>query len=52
MLKCISLGLKVAKLVQPDEPWFQDAMQLSGLDDICRIIYGYINHGLLSAFVE
>lgn len=40
------------KLAQPNAPWFQDVMHLSGMHDLCRIGYGYINHELLSGFVD
>lgn len=38
--------------MHPDEPWFRDALKLSGLKGFCRIVYGFINHGLMSVFIE
>lgn len=39
-------------LHQPEEQLFQDAIQLSELQDLCMVDYTTINHGLVSAFVE
>lgn len=45
-------GRYIAKLLQYDESWFQDVVHASGLKDLCRTEYGYINYGLLSFFKE
>lgn len=52
MLKCINHGRKAIKLMHPDEPWSHDTLKLSGLKGFCRTVYGFINHGLMSVFIE
>lgn len=51
-LKCINHGKKITKLQQPEEQWFHDVMQLSGLQDLCMTGYTIINHDIPSAFME
>lgn len=52
MLKCINHGMKISKMLQPNEPWFREVFELSGMKDFSRTWYGYIDHCLLSSFVE
>lgn len=40
------------KLLQPGRAWFQDVMQLYGLQDLSRVAYTCINHGLFSSLVK
>lgn len=39
-------------MLQPDEPWFQNILKLFWLKDFNMAVYGFIEHGLLFAFIE
>lgn len=49
-LNCINQGSKIAKLSQLDEPLFQDA--INELHYLSKTKYTFVNHDLLSAFIE
>lgn len=51
-LKYINHGRNIAKLSQPDRPWFTDVMQLFGLQGLSRSGCTFTNHGLLSTFIN
>ncbi|XP_050906099.1 uncharacterized protein LOC127119812 [Lathyrus oleraceus] len=52
LLKFINHMRKITGLPQPNEYWFQAALLLFGMKDLCMIGYITVNHGMLNAFVE
>ncbi|XP_058755529.1 uncharacterized protein LOC131628715 [Vicia villosa] len=51
-LKFINHVRKITRLEDPNEPWFQKLLQLSGIRDLSKASYITADHGKLNAFVE
>ncbi|XP_058733457.1 early nodulin-like protein 18 [Vicia villosa] len=45
-------GRKIKDLAQPNEPWFQEVLEASGMRDLCMLGYDTILNGMLAAFAE
>lgn len=43
---------KITGLSHPNEEWFQAALSLFGMNDLCMPGYITVNHEILNAFVE
>ncbi|CAL5186646.1 unnamed protein product [Lathyrus oleraceus] len=52
MLKFINHGKNITSLPQPNDKWFQAALSLYGMKDLCKTNYITVNHEMLNAFVE
>lgn len=52
MLEFINHEQKITSLPHLNEDWFQAALSLSSLKDLCITDYIIVNHMMLNAFVE
>ncbi|XP_050902122.1 protein MAIN-LIKE 1-like [Lathyrus oleraceus] len=51
-LKIINHAWKITGLPQPTDKWFQAALSLFGMKDLCKTNCVTVNQGMLNAFVE
>ncbi|XP_058734078.1 protein MAIN-LIKE 1-like [Vicia villosa] len=45
-------GRKIKNLAQPNEPWFHEVLEASGMRDLCMLGYETIHNSMLAAFAE
>lgn len=52
LLKFIYHRRKIIGLQQPNEPWFHDVLQLSGMRGLYKIDYVMVNHDMLNTYAN